>query len=312
MSKKRIAKTVTLKDLLAYFSTEEKCITWLEQAQWQGKPVCPHCQGTDHIAPYSSKRFTYWHKDCRKAFTVKTGSVMHSSKTPTVNWILTIYSVLTARKGVSAMQLSKELGVQYKTAWYLLQRVREACKSGQFRLSNIVEVDETFIGGKERNKRLSKRTKTTEQVYQQKQVVMGMRERGGKALALPVEGRDRLTLWTAIQQHVEPGSTLYTDELSSYKGIERKRFTHHSVNHADAEYARGLIHTNGIESVWSVFKRSIHGTWHHVSFKHLPRYIDEATFRLNDGSCEVDTLDRMRAVVTGMPGKRIPYKDLVA
>ena len=312
MARKRKAQTITIKQLLRFFSTEERCIEWLEQAQWNGTPTCPHCGGQDSISPAPSKRFTYWHKDCRKQFTVKTGSVMHSSKTPTVNWIITMYAVLTARKGVSAMQLSKELGVQYRTAWYLLQRVREACKRGQLRLANVVEVDETFIGGKEKNKRLSKRSRTEREVYEQKQVVIGMRERGGKTLALPVEGTDRLTLWNAIQKHVEPGSTLYTDDHASYKGIERKRFTHKSVNHSDEEYVRGLIHTNGIESVWSIFKRSIHGTWHHVSFKHLPRYIDEAAFRLNEGNCEVDTLDRMKAVVTAMPGKRIPYRDLVS
>lgn len=312
MAKKRIAQTVNLKQLLAFFSTEENCIAWLEQARWNGQPVCPHCHGAERIAPYSGKRFTYWHTDCRKAFTVKTGSVMHSSKTPTVNWIIAIYAILTARKGVSAMQLSKELGVQYRTAWYLLHRVREACKNGELILSNVVEIDETYIGGKERNKQKAKRSKIERTAYEKKQIVLGMRERGGKTLATPIDGTDRLTVWNAIQRRVEPGSTLYTDDHASYKGIERKRFTHHSVNHSDEEYVRGLIHTNGIESVWSVFKRSIHGTWHHVSFKHLPRYIDEASFRLNDGNCEVDTLDRMHAVAVGMKGNRIPYRELVS
>lgn len=157
MSKKRIAKTVTIKQLFDLFPTEDRCVAWLEQARWQGKPVCPHCRGTERITRYTNKRFTYFHNACRKAFTVKTGSVMHSSKTPTVNWIIAIYAVLTARKGVSAMQLSKELGVQYRTACYLLHRVREACKNGQLRLANVGEIDETFIGGKEKNKRLSKR-----------------------------------------------------------------------------------------------------------------------------------------------------------
>ena len=311
MSRKRKAQTLTIRQLLTHFSSEEVCIAWLEQVRWNGTPICAHCGGTADITPSPSKRFTYWHKDCRKEFTVKTGSVMHSSKTPSVNWIITMYAVLTARKGVSAMQLSKELGVQYKTAWYLLQRVREACQSGQLRLANVVEVDETFIGGKEKNKRLSKRARNTKMAHEQKQVVLGMRERGGKTLALPVEGTDRLTLWNAIQRHVAPGSTLYTDDHISYKGIERKRFTHSSVNHSDEEYVRGLIHTNGIEAVWSIFKRSIHGTWHHVSFKHLQRYIDEAAFRLNEGNCEVDTLDRMKAVVQRMSGKRLRYRELI-
>ena len=312
MSRKRKANTVNLKDLLRYFDTEEKCIAWLEQARWNGKPVCPHCQGSEQITRYTGKRFTYFHNACRKAFTVKTGSVMHASKTPTVNWIIAMYAVLTARKGVSAMQLSKELGVQYRTAWYLLHRVREACKRGDLKLGNVVEVDETFIGGKEKNKRLSKRSRHAQHAHEQKQIVLGMRERGGKTLAQPILSTDRLTLWNAIQEHVEPGSTLYTDDHASYKGIERKRFTHHSVNHSDEEYVRGLIHTNGIEAVWSIFKRSIHGTWHHVSFKHLQRYVDEASFRLNEGNCEVDTLDRMRAVAGGMTGKRIPYRELVS
>ena len=312
MARKRITATISVTELFKYFSTEEKCIAWLEQTRWNGKPICPHCQGREHISRAQSKRFTYWHKDCRKHFTVKTGTVMHSSKTPTQNWIVTLYYVLTARKGVSAMQLSKELGVQYRTAWYLLQRVREACASGTFKLSNVVEIDETYIGGKERNKRLSKKSRIERVAYEKKQIVLGMREHVGKTVAKPIQGTDRLTMWEAIQRHVEPDSTLYTDDHASYKGIERKRFTHHSVNHSDEEYVRGLIHTNGIEAVWSIFKQSIHGNWHHVSFKHLPRYIDEAAFRLNEGNCEVDTLDRMSALAGAMPGRRIPYRDLVS
>lgn len=236
---------------------------------------------------------------------------MHSSKTPTQNWIVALYYVMAARKGVSAIQLSKELGVQYRTAWYMLHRIREACASGQFKLSNVVEIDEVFIGGKERNKRLDKRSRVERVAYEKKQIVLGMLKRGGKTVAKPIPSTDRLTLWGTIQQHVAPGSTLYTDDHASYKGIERKRFAHKSVNHSDEEYVKGMIHTNGIESVWSVFKRSIHGTWHHASYKHLQRYINEASFRLNEGNCEVDTVDRLRAVAAGMKGKCIPYQELV-
>ena len=190
MTRKRIAATISVTQLFRYFSTEEKCIAWLEQARWNGKPTCPHCQGQDHISVSESKRFTYWHRTCRKQFTVKTGTVMHSSKTPTQNWIVTLYYVLTARKGVSAMQLSKELGVQYRTAWYLLHRVREACASGQFKLTNVVEVDETYIGGKEKNKHQSQKPKKLRGTTG-KQAVLGMRERDGKTKAKPVTGTDR-------------------------------------------------------------------------------------------------------------------------
>lgn len=311
MARKRIAATISVTQLLKHFSTEEKCIAWLEQVQWNGKPTCPHCQGQEHISPAQSKRFTYWHKDCRKHFTVKTGTVMHSSKTLTQNWIVTLYYVLTARKGVSAMQLSKELAVQYRTAWYLLHRVREACRQGDFQLCNIVEIDETYVGGKAKNKHQDKKPKNLRGT-EGKQAVFGMRQRGGKTVAKPVMSTDRTTLIPEIERTVESGSILYTDDHGSYRELDPKKYYHESVNHSANEYVRGFAHTNGMESVWAVLKRSLTGTYHHVSFKHLHRYVNEATFRLNDGNCEVDTLDRMKALAMGMSGKRIPYRELVA
>ncbi len=311
MARKRIAQTLTITQLLKSFSDEGTCIRWLEQARWNGTLVCPHCHGRDSISPAQSKPFTYWHRGCRKHFTVKTGTVMHGSKTPTQNWIVTLYYVLTARKGVSALQLSKELGVQYRTAWYLLHRVREACASGEFTLSNIVEVDETYIGGKAKNKHQDKKPKNLRGT-EGKQAVFGMRQRGGKTMAQPVPGTDRQTLVPMIARAVDPGSVLCTDDHGAYRDFDPATYYHDSVRHSAGEYVKGFVHTNGMESVWSVLKRSLYGTYHHVSGKHLHRYVNEATFRLNDGNCEVDTLDRMRAVVTGMPGKRIPYRELVS
>ena len=139
----------SIRQLLRRFSSEEKCIQWLEQARWDGRPVCPHCGGVENISTPKSKAFTYWHRDCRKYFTVKTGTVLHSTKTPTQNWMAAIFSVLTARNGLSAMRLSKELGVQYRTAWHMLHRIREACGNGEFTLTRAIEVDESHIGGKE-------------------------------------------------------------------------------------------------------------------------------------------------------------------
>lgn len=310
--KKRIANTISIPQLFRLFPTEQACIDWLEAARWNGKPVCPHCGGPENITQPASKPNTYWHKDCRKHFTVKTGTVMHSSKTDTRNWMLAIYYYMTGRKGISAMQLSKELGVQYRTAWHMGHRIREACKEGgDFMLNQVVEMDATYIGGKESNKHESKKLKAGRGTVG-KQAVMGMRERQGKVKALPVASESQKTVKQVVKSHVKPGSTVYTDDHGSYNVIGFMPFSHEAVKHSAKEYVNGMAHTNGIESVWALLKRSINGTWHHVSIKHLQRYINEATFRLNGGNCEVDTIDRIRAVVAGMGGKRAPYRELIA
>ena len=267
----------------------------------------------DNLSQPKSKPYHYWHKDCRKFFTVKTGTAMHASKTPTQNWMVAIYSVLTARKGVSSMQLSKELGVQQKTAWYMLQRIREACRRGDFKLANVVEVDETYIGGKEGNKHDAKKLKAGRGAVG-KTPVAGVRERGGKVVAKPVNRTDAATLVNFVEANVAPGATVNTDEARAYQGLPTpiNGFRHETVKHGEGEYVRGEAHTNGIESVWAVFKRSVQGTWHHVSPKHLGRYVNEAAFRLNEGNCEVDTLERMQRFAQGIGGKRIPYAELTA
>ena len=312
MTKKRKANTISIAELFRMFPTEQSCIDWLEQARWNGKPVCPHCGGDENVTRPASKPNTYWHKDCRNHFTVKTGTVMHSSKTDTRNWMIAIYYYMTGRKGISAMQLSKELGVQYRTAWHMGHRIREACKEGSdFILSKIVEMDATYIGGKEDNKHASKKLKAGRGTVG-KQPVLGMRERGGKVKAEAVQAENQSAILNAIGPTVEPWSTIYTDDHRAYSVIKSAPFNHETVRHSAKEYVNGMAHTNGIESVWAILKRSITGTWHHVSIKHLQRYIDEATFRLNDGNCEVDTIDRITAVVTRMGGKRVPYRDLVS
>ena len=145
---RRAAKTISVVELLHMFSTERKAVQWLEAIRWGGKPVCPHCGGIENIKPYKGKKFTYHHKDCRMAFTVKTDSIMHSSKIEVRKWAIGIYAVLTAREGISSLQLSKELGITQKSSWYMMQRIRAACKQGDFKLSGVVEeVDESDIGG---------------------------------------------------------------------------------------------------------------------------------------------------------------------
>ncbi len=194
--KKRIATTISVPELFRLFPDEDTCYRWLERVRWNDKPVCPHCGGVENITRPASKPHTYWHRDCRSNFTVTTKTCLHATKRPLRDWIYVIYSVMTGRKGVSAMQLSKELGCQYRTAWHMLHRIREACGHGDFVLKDVVEVDETYIGGKRRNMSNSKRKALagTGRGAVGKVAVAGMRERGGRVKATVVEHTDAATL----------------------------------------------------------------------------------------------------------------------
>lgn len=256
----------------------------------------------------------YWHGlDCRKYFTVTTGTCMHATKTPLQNWIYAIYSVMTARKGVSAMQMAKELGISYKASWYMLHRIREGCRSGEFKLSNIVESDTTYIGGKEKNKHSVKKSRAGRGTVG-KVPVVGLKQRDGKVKAKPIQYEDAKTLIDFVSSNIEAGTIVYTDDATAYARLAEivEIIKHETVKHSKGEFARGEIHTNSIESVWAVLKRSLNGTWHHVHPKHLARYLNEITFRLNDGNCEIDTIDRMCQLVKQIGEKKMTYEELTS
>ncbi len=292
-------------EFLSTFDTETHAVKFFESVRWKAGRLCPRCD-SQHTYPHKTRQHFYHCRTCRKQFTCKVGTIMQASPLPVKMWLYAMYKVSVARKGISSLQMAHELGITQKSAWHMLHRIKEACGGDQGPLSGIIEADETYIGGKARNKHHSKKTKRTVGT-EGKQAVFGMRQRGGKTIAKPVPGTDRGTLQAEISNTVERGSVLYTDDHGAYRDINPALYSHEAVNHSANEYVKGMAHTNGIESVWAVLKRALVGTHHHVSVKHLHRYVNEATFRLNDGHVGNHLMDRISALCQLSLGARLPY-----
>jgi len=301
--------TISTFQLFAMIPDAETARLYLEERLWPNGVTCPTCSGQDRIT--TRKNGFYRCNQCKLDFTVRTGTIFERSHVPLHKWIYAMYLMVTARKGISSLQLAKEIGVTQKSAWFMLQRLREACAGNTDKLSGLIEVDETYIGGKESNKHESKKLKMGRGTIG-KTAVMGIRERNGRTLAMKIVNTDKATMQSMILENVETASVILTDEHSAYVGLGDVFLAHETVNHIAGEYQRGFASTNSIESVWAVLKRAIYGTWHQVSVKHLDRYVNEVSFRLNAGAVANHTLDRLDSFVAAVDGKRLTYARLTA
>ena len=290
-----------------YFNTDEKCRQYLEEQRWENEPACPHC-GSTNVKRFSTdhKTFKCKEKECRKKFTVTVGTIYENTKIPLTKWFLATYILSVHSKGISSVQLANWLNITVKSAWFLNHRIREMLTDKAPELLNdIVEVDETYIGGKISNKHASKRKELKRN--DNKSMVVGALQRGGKVKTKVVPHADIENVQKTINEFVEPNSTMVTDESHAYKKVSQN-YKHETVNHRDKEYVRGNIHTNGIEGYWSLLKRQIVGIHHFVSPKHLQRYCNESSYRYNTRDLSQDK--RFADVLTKCDG-RLKYNDLI-
>ena len=292
------------------FPDEASAVKWFEDQVWpDGERYCGHCGSTRTRATKSGKLMPYWCSDCRSYFSVRTGTALDCSRLPLRKWAFAVYLVLTNLKSVSSMKLHRDLKVTQKTAWFMIHRIREAWAEDGGMHSGPVEVDETFFGGKRKNMSASRRKQFSGRGAAGKAIVVGAKDlETGLVTARVVGGTDKETLQGFVGEHVQSGATVYTDEARAYMGLPGYR--HEAVNHSIGEYVREMAHTNGIESFWSMLKRAYHGTFHHISDKHLQRYINEIFGK--HGIRNEDTIRQMQECVAGMVGKRLMYRELIA
>ena len=298
----------TLFQMMTAFPDEQSAIDHFTAIRWKRGAFCPLC-GSTRVYHFSDRR-THKCGDCRKRFSIKVGTIFEDCKIELRKWMMAIWLITSHKKGIASTQLAKDIGVTQKTAWFMLHRLRHAAQAKSFArpLIGEIEADETFIGGKEKNKHAWQRT-GGKQGGAGKAAVLGILERGGELRTTETPNLTARTVQQVIREHVAPGAALMTDEHGAFNGLSNG-YHHHRVNHSAGEYVRHyVLHTNGIESVWALFKRQIVGTHHYLSRKHLSRYLGEMTWRFN--ARESGEGERVNMLLA-QSGGRLTYKALIA
>jgi transposase-like protein len=296
-----------LMQMMSAFPDEQSAVDHLTAIRWKHGAFCPHCDSTK-VYHFTDQR-THKCGDCRKRFSIKVGTIFEDSKIELRKWFMAIWLLTAHKKGIASTQLAKDIGVTQKTAWFMAQRLRHAAQTPSFNrpLQGEIEVDETFIGGKEKNKHAWQRT-GGKQGGAGKIAVLGMLEREGELRTGVTPNLSARNVQSVIRENVAPGTALMTDEHGSFVGLSGTYY-HHRVNHSAGEYVRAqCLHTNGIESVWALFKRQIIGTHHYLSPKHISRYLSEMTWRFNRR--EFGEGERVNALLDQVSG-RLTYKELI-
>ncbi len=291
------------------FTDERVARKYLEDLRWSDGPICPHCKTVGNHYALTAKqdserpvREGVWKcKKCRKQFTVTVGTIFEGSHIPLHKWLLAVYLLCSSKKGMSAHQLHRMMGITYKSAWFMAHRIRYAMTQPALmgKLSGIVEADETYVGGKAKGKRGRGAEKKTP--------VFALVERNGRVMSTPVERVTGINLKSIIKQNVHKSTTIMTDDFLSYRGLHKDFARHGVINHSRKEYVNGDIHTNTIEGYFSILKRGIIGVYHHVGKNHLHRYLSEFDFRYN--SRKTPDVNRTALALMGIEGKRLYYRD---